>query len=59
MTDPTKQAIPTIPKITPTPIRQIKTKPIPTELTIDKVTNIEAALPPSTCRTPVIADLSK
>lgn len=59
ITDPTKQAIPTIPKITPTPKSKMKTNPISTELTVVNVTNIKAALPPRPCRTPAIADLCK
>ena len=56
ITDPTKQAIPTMPKITPTPKRKIKILPIKTEFTVDTVTNIKAALPPIPCRAPVTAD---
>ena len=59
MTDLTKQAMPTMPTIRPTPKMKMKAVPITSEFTVDNVTNIRAALPPSPWTAPVNADLCK
>ncbi len=52
-----RQAMQTMPKMTPTPKTKINTKPNITESTVVNMTSIRAALPASPCTTPVKIDL--